>query len=221
MAPSEPEQGPGSEPEQGTRGTAAFTGGLAAGRKLLAEKIPLLRGWLRRQGLPKVSAGVAGLVLLVILAWWLSSALAGGTPASAGQAEPTPSAAPSTPPSRGALPLEGVSPLDFRLGDCFKDFDPEATQASVVACDTAHSAQLVAIGTYAAEDSYPGREPLKQKALDVCKGAPLTDKSAGYDVSYKLAYPSSSSWGTGDRRVDCFVTAAAGNAITESLLPAP
>lgn len=111
--------------------------------------------------------------------------------------------------------------MDFRLGDCLKDFDPEAAGSSVVACDTAHSAQLIAVRAYAPTDAYPGRGPLKQKALDACKGASLTDKSASYDLSYKLAYPSTSSWGTGDRRVDCYITAAAGNVIMESLIPAP
>lgn len=117
--------------------------------------------------------------------------------------------------------MEGVSALDFRLGDCFKDFDPGAPQSTVVACETGHSAQLIAIETYAASDAYPGRDPLKKKALDACKGAPVTDKSADYVLSYKLAYPSSTSWDKGDRRVDCFVTADTGNVIMESLLSQP
>jgi hypothetical protein len=108
--------------------------------------------------------------------------------------------------------------LDFQLRDCFKDFDPDAPQSTVVDCATGHSAQLVAVERYAAGDSYPGREALKQRARDACKAAPLTDKS--YDaLSYKLAYPSSSSWNKGDRRVDCYVVTDAGNVMTKSLLP--
>ena len=86
-------------------------------------------------------------------------------------------------------------------------------------CATGHSAQLVAVEKYAADDSYPGREPLKQKARDACKAAPLTEKAGDYDLSYKLAYPSSRSWDKGDRRVDCYVATDAGNVIKESLLP--
>jgi hypothetical protein len=44
-------------------------------------------------------------------------------------------------------------------------------------------------------------------------------RSADYDLRYKLAYLSSSSWETGDRRVDCYVVAKTGNAFQESLLP--
>jgi hypothetical protein len=72
---------------------------------------------------------------------------------------------------------------------------------------------------YAADDSYPGRDALKQKARDACKDAPLTDKAGDYALSYKLAYPSSSSWNKGDRRVDCYAVTDGGNVITESLLP--
>ena len=62
-------------------------------------------------------------------------------------------------------------------------------------------------------------DTLKQKARDACKAAPLTDKAGDYELSYKLAYPSSSSWGKGDRRVDCYVVTDAGNVIMKSLLP--
>lgn len=215
-----PERGAGT----GRAGLAgALAGTLAGGRKVLAGKAALLGGWLRRQGLLRVGAGMAGLLVLAVLVWWLASSLGGGASPSAGDSSPAPAAASasSAPASRGALPLEGVSALDFRLGDCFKDFDPEAPQSTVVACGTGHSAQLIAVETYPAADAYPGRDQLKQKALDACKTAPLTDRSAGYALSYKLAYPSSTSWNTGDRRVDCFVTADTGNVIPESLLPAP
>ncbi|WP_229994104.1 septum formation family protein, partial [Arthrobacter sp. Bi26] len=123
------------------------------------------------------------------------------------------------PASRGALPLEGVSPMDFQLRDCFKDFDPDAQQSTVVDCATGHSAQLVAVEKYGADESYPGREQLKQKARNACKEAPLTDKAGDYDLSYKLAYPSSRSWDKGDRRVDCYAVTDTGNVIMESLLP--
>lgn len=152
-----------------------------------------------------------------LLIWWLTSL---GTPRSPAGTSPAPVAETSAAaPARSALPLEGVAPMDFRLGDCFKDFDANAATSTVVACDTGHSAQLVATASYAASDAYPGRDPLKQRALDACKAAVLTDKSGDYAFSYKLAYPSTSSWGTGDRRVDCYFVADLGNVIKGSLLP--
>ncbi|SDL61176.1 Septum formation [Arthrobacter sp. ok362] len=155
-----------------------------------------------------------------LLVWWAVAAFAGSGQPSPESGSPAPAASSvSAPASRGALPLEGVSPLDFQLRDCFKDFDPDAQQSTVVNCATGHSAQLVAVEKYGADDSYPGREPLKQKARDACKAAPLTDKAGDYDLSYKLAYPSSRSWGMGDRRVDCYAVTTAGNVIKESLLP--
>ena len=53
--------------------------------------------------------------------------------------------------------MEGVSPLDYQLGDCFADFDSNAHQSTVVDCTTDHSAQLVAVEKYGADDSFPGR----------------------------------------------------------------
>jgi hypothetical protein len=204
----------------GAKRTALGVGGagLSGIGKMLAQQAALLGGWVRRQGLPRVAGAVAGLAVLGLLIWWVSSSLGGGARPAAGEASPAATTS-SAPAARGALPLEAVGALDFRLGDCFKDFDPEAPQSTVVDCGTGHSAQLIAIETYPAPDSYPGRDPLKQKALDACKGAPLTEKSAEYVLSYKLAYPSSTSWDNGDRRVDCYVVADTGNAIMESLLP--
>ena len=160
------------------------------------------------------------LVVLALLVWWAVAAFAGSGQASAENDSPAPAASSaSAPASRGALPLEGVSPLDFQLRDCFKDFDPDAQQSTVVDCATGHSAQLVAVEKYGADDSYPGRDQLKQKARDACKAAPLTAKAGDYDLSYKLAYPSPRSWEMGDRRVDCYAATNGGNVIKESLLP--
>ena len=182
---------------------------------------PLARR-IRRQGPKRLGVAAAVLAALGLLLWWAVASFAGSPqPSADGSGSPTPAASSESAPApanRGTLPLEGVSPLDFQLRDCFKDFDPDAQQSTIVDCATGHSAQLVAVEKYAAEDSYPGREALKQKARAACKAAPLTDKSGDYALSYKLAYPSSSSWGKGDRRVDCYVVTDAGNVIMESLL---
>ena len=127
---------------------------------------------------------------------------------------------PTAPASALPLPREGVPPADFRLGDCFKDFDPEALKSSVVACDTNHSAQLVAIYRYPSGDSYPGAETLKTKALEACQAAKLAPAADDFTLNFQRAYPSSTSWESGDRRVDCYVTSPGGNVITASVLPA-
>jgi hypothetical protein len=186
----------------------------------LARRIrPAVRR-IRRQGLKRLGVAAVLLIALGFLVWWAVAAFAGSSQPSAESGSPAPAASSvSAPPSRGALPLEGVSPLDFQLRDCFKDFDPDAQQSTVVDCATGHSAQLVAVEKYGENESYPGRDALKQRARDACKAAPLTDKAGKYDLSYKLAYPSSRSWERADRRVDCYAVTDAGNVIKDSLLP--
>lgn len=122
-------------------------------------------------------------------------------------------------PTPLALPREGVAPADFRLGDCFKDFDPESLRSTVVACDTGHSAQLVAVFRYPTKGPYPGRETLAAKALEACQAARLGPAANDYVLNFQRAYPSSTSWASGDRRVDCYVTADGGNVINASALP--
>lgn len=161
-----------------------------------------------------VLLGVIG--ALVWLALWLGKDTPnrsddGGT----GVVEISPTPLP-TPP---VLPREGVAPADFRLGDCFADFDPESLRSTVVACDTGHSAQLVALFRYPAKDPYPGREALAAKALEACQAARLAPAANEYVLNFQRAYPSSTSWQAGDRRVDCYVTADGGNVITASVLP--
>ncbi|HJW00434.1 MAG TPA: septum formation family protein [Arthrobacter sp.] len=163
-----------------------------------------------------VLVGVVG--SLVWLALWLSgngqkSADSGSDGSGVIEISPT------APASALPLPRDGVPPADFRVGDCFKDFDPEALKSSVVACDTGHSAQLVAIYRYPAGDSYPGGETLKAKALEACQAAKLAPAANDFTLNFQRAYPSSTSWESGDRRVDCYVTAPGGNVITTSVLP--
>lgn len=162
-----------------------------------------------------VLAGVVG--ALIWLALWLNTGGDSSSPNDTpGVIEISPTS-PANPPA--ALPREGVAPADFQVGDCFKDFDPEALKSTVVACDTGHSAQLVAIFRYPAGDSYPGGETLKAKALEACQAAKLAPAANDFTLNFQRAYPSSTSWGSGDRRVDCYVAAPGGNVITASVLP--
>lgn len=215
-----PDAPPAGKPAARAPG-AAFAGAITALSdrvRPLARRVRPLARRVRRHGPKRLGAAAAVLAVLGLLVWWAVASFAGGAQTSADNSPAAAAAPASAPASRGTLPLEGVTPMDFQLRDCFKDFDPDAQQSTVVDCATAHSAQLVAVEKYAAGDSYPGREALKQKARDVCRAAPLTDKT-GDALSYKLAYPSSSSWNKGDRRVDCYVVTDAGNVLTKSLLP--
>ncbi|CAN7528696.1 septum formation family protein [Arthrobacter sp. LjRoot78] len=175
-----------------------------------------------RQTLFKVGFVVAGLVLLGLLTWWLATLIASGNEQAANQ-PPAPavseSTSPSAQPTRGELPQDGVSALDYQLGDCFENFDPEATESRVVACTTGHSAQLVAVYRFPESDSYPGIAALREKGREICQDAGLTDAVANYVLMQRNAYPSDTSWEQGDRRVDCYVTADKGNIIMESLIP--
>ncbi|MET1021259.1 MAG: septum formation family protein [Arthrobacter sp.] len=186
---------------------------------MAAERASQLGGWLRRQAPVKIGAALTAVVVMGLLIWWLTS-LGGGSSKQA--AADTPRAAATTPSaaaSRGPLPLEGVGPLDFRAGDCFKDFDPEAPQSTIVDCATGHSAQLIAVHNYQESDAYPGLSALKDKGRETCRSAQLAAAATNYELKQRNAYPSSTSWNNGDRRVDCYVTADGGNVITESLVP--
>ena len=208
-----------AEPESAAPGqaqpNAARTRSLAGSiRSRLAQ--PEVRQTLLKSGFVAALLVVGGL-----LVWLLTSLLAGATMQAAnrpGAAAADPPSAPAAASPRPSLPLASVSPLDFRVGDCLKDFDPEASKSTVVACSTEHSAQLVAITHYADGDAYPGRDAMKTRARETCQDAPLTAKSNDYNLNFRLAYPSTASWAKGDRRVDCYVTAS-GNVLKASLLP--
>jgi hypothetical protein len=174
-----------------------------------------------KQRLINGSIIAAGLVLLGLMAWGLMTVLNMGSPESSQDRRAADGGSPAATADASPLPLprEGVSPLDFRLGDCFKDFDPNATGSTVVACDTEHSAQLVAVHNYPAGDAYPGQDALRNKGRDICQNAKLNQATANYVLLQRNAYPSTTSWEKGDRRVDCYVTAEAGNVIKENLLP--
>ncbi|TLM83252.1 hypothetical protein FDW83_09770 [Pseudarthrobacter sp. NamE2] len=159
-------------------------------------------------------AVIAGLVWLAL---WLNSSpgSSGDDDGAAGVLETT--AAPRATPL--PLPRDGVQPADYALGDCFADFDPEALASRLVPCDTGHSAQLVAVFRYPESEDYPGAEALKAKALEACQAARLGPAANEYQLNYQRSFPSSTSWESGDRRVDCYVTASGGNVIKASVLP--
>ncbi|MCB5291268.1 hypothetical protein BJQ90_00689 [Arthrobacter sp. SO3] len=198
----------------GSAGAALAGAGSAA-----SEKASQLAGLVSRQSPARIGGAVAAVVVMGLLIWWLTSLGGGGSKQPDAGASPAAATTPSAPASRGPLPLEGVGPLDFQLGDCFKDFDPEAPQSTIVDCTAGHSAQLIAIHHYQQSDAYPGLSALKDKGRETCRNAQLAAATTNYDLKQRNAYPSSTSWDNGDRRVDCYVTADNGNVIMESLIP--
>lgn len=204
-------------PAKGALGSAGAA--LAGAGSAASEKASQLASLARRQSPARIGGAVAAVVVMGLLIWWLTSLGGGGSKQPDAAASPAAATAPSAPASRGPLPLEGVGPLDFQLGDCFKDFDPEAPQSTIVDCTAGHSAQLIAIHHYQEPDAYPGLSALKDKGRETCRSAQLTAAATNYELKQRNAYPSSTSWGNGDRRVDCYVTADNGNVIMESLIP--
>ena len=162
-----------------------------------------------------VIVAVAG--SLVWLAVWLYSSP--GSEVAKNDAQGVLQTAVTPPATPQPLPREGVAPAAYAIGDCFKDFDPQALASTVVPCDTGHSAQLVATLRYPDSAEYPGAESLKAKALQVCQAAKLGPAAKQFQLNYQRSFPSSTSWESGDRRVDCYVAADTGNVINASVLP--
>lgn len=201
--PEAPPSLPTSVPDGAQEGPAAAPAGSGASSKI----------WFL-VALAAVAVAMVGLVV-----WLLANA---NLALQAGPGDlPTPGSVVTTtapPPSALPLPRE-ATPVDFRLGDCFSDFKPEAQKATIVACDTPHSAQLVANYTYEDGDVYPGVDALRAKALEACQAVKLSASASEYVLNYERVYPSSTSWDVGDRRADCFVVAPEGNIIKTTVLP--
>ena len=153
---------------------------------------------------------------LVWLALWLNDN--GNREASAGAAPGVLETAVTPPATPLPLPRQ-AEPASYALGDCFKDFSPEALKSTIVPCDTGHSAQLVAVFRYPEGESYPGAEALKAKALEACQSAKLGPAANEYTLNFERSFPSSTSWDSGDRRLDCYVTSPGGNTVNASVLP--
>lgn len=112
-----------------------------------------------------------------------------------------------------------VSPLDFKAGDCFTDFQAVTLNATVVTCSTPHAAQIIGTFSYQPSDQFPGKDALNAKAEQVCTAIKLTkqaDKYRSLRTSYGM--PSEGTWQEGDRRIDCFVIVDGGNKLKESLI---
>jgi hypothetical protein len=156
---------------------------------------------------------VLAVLLLIIALIWILVSTFGNRPGPEGTSGPGASASATRP----ALPAD-IESKDYRLGDCFADFDSNASKARAVECTTPHSAQLGAVFNYQAGDSFPGTNALQEKGREVCRTVILNEASGKYKLLQQNVYPSSTSWDSGDRRVDCFIVVDSGNALKESVI---
>ncbi|MCD4849364.1 septum formation family protein [Arthrobacter sp. AK01] len=203
QAPSYPSAYPGQEGQPPYPGQPPFPG---------QELPPEAQGDpVNRQRLV-IGGIVVGVLVLIGVVIWVLLNLLGARP----EATVTTPSATATP---GPLPRDANS-KDFQVGDCFADFDPNASEARAVACDTEHSAQLIGVHVYPGDDSFPGTNALRDKGREVCKAsvANLNAAADNYVLLQQNVYPSTTSWDRGDRRVDCFIVVDSGNSIKEDLL---
>ncbi|WP_253182708.1 septum formation family protein [Arthrobacter sp. SW1] len=154
---------------------------------------------------------VLGVLLIIGISLWILLAALSNKPEAGNPAA-------TAPASRGPLPAD-IEAKDYRVGDCFSDFDSNASKARAVDCTTPHSAQLGAVFNYKANDGFPGTNALRDKGRDVCRTVMLNEASRKYNnLLQQNVYPSSDSWNRGDRRVDCFIVVDSGNTLKESVL---
>ncbi|KAD4060122.1 hypothetical protein GD627_03410 [Arthrobacter yangruifuii] len=114
---------------------------------------------------------------------------------------------------------EDVSPVELASGACLQDWEDVNSEATVVTCDTPHSAQLVATESLPEDAGFPGTDALEKRVNEVCAGVDYTDAAAEFpDLLLTKSIPTEQTWAAGDRRVDCFVFSPNDQELTESLV---
>ena len=113
-----------------------------------------------------------------------------------------------------ALACQG-NVFQLKLGECFTGgTSANVANVDVVACTQPHDAEVYSIFDYpSAPSSFPGDEAVQTAATDGCKPAFADFVGLDFDSSsYGLKYlrPTSDSWGTGDRTIDCLITSGDG-----------
>ncbi|WP_146360673.1 septum formation family protein [Arthrobacter yangruifuii] len=114
---------------------------------------------------------------------------------------------------------EDVSPVELASGACLQDWEDVNSEATVVTCDTPHSAQLVATESLPEDAGFPGTGALEKRVNEVCAEVDYTDAAAGLpDLLLTKSIPTEQTWAAGDRRVDCFVFSPNDQELTETLV---
>jgi Domain of unknown function (DUF4190)/Septum formation len=166
---------------------------------------------------------IAGLVLsgvwIVIAVLIIAIGAATKSPSNSGNSGTSPGTA-SGPTTTGQ-----VSIFSLKVGQCFQN--PTASQAAlgvtdvpVVACTTAHNAQVFAQFDATNATSYPGTAALVKEAQQGCQarvGANLDRTKITNSMSLRFLYPLPGAWGNGRRLISCLVVDKTKD-ITSSLL---
>jgi hypothetical protein len=131
-----------------------------------------------------------------------------------------PSAAPSPTATRRLGPADhGVRAWNALTGgECLRAFgSPWRARYDVVACRTAHAAQLLRTVTLP-EGHLPSRAALKARLGGTCQAAVSLAAASRYrDVRVSTSYPTAAGWAAGDRTAYCFVARAGSGTLTGSL----
>jgi hypothetical protein len=181
----------------------------------------------------KVLLWIAGslVMVLVLVATFLLSARLGEQSVTANQGAADSADADVTPVLEGdGTPLApGVHDwTDLVGGECLTDFDTAwAEEFTVVACDTDHTAQLLARAELSAgtDAPFPGVDTLTTDVGVLC-GLPsvLNYGQAGgtTDIRVTASFPvDAADWATGDRTYFCFVDRASGDVLPGDLRVVP
>jgi hypothetical protein len=179
---------------------------------------------------PVVLAAI-GIVALLVLGglFFLGSQLPGlvAAPAPTATSSPTATATPS--PTTPAAPV-GPAALGEQMwtalggGECLEPYStPWAETFTVVDCEAAHAAQMVATGPVDEDPAaaYPGEEEILSQIYLWCSAPGVLDPNAASqysDLQVQGTYPvSEEQWADGQRSYYCFVNRSSGEPLTGSV----
>lgn len=170
-----------------------------------------------------LGGGVIVLALIALLIWLLISQLGGAESADVGNSSDatvatSDSATPRPSSTDGSVISSDAKPSTWQVGDCIKGYVDINTRADIVSCSTGHSGQLIGTFNYQSGDTYPGETTLKTKGDEYCASIELASSASNYDIRQQYGYPTESTWGKGDRKIDCIAYTKGGEIIKESLL---
>lgn len=111
--------------------------------------------------------------------------------------------------------------FQLKVGDCFNGASTgDVSDVTVIACTSAHDAEVFSTFTYPnAPSDYPGSTTVVTVAEDGCTSAFTPFVGVSFEDSiYGLSYlqPTSDSWKTGDRTIQCLITSADDSQLTGS-----
>ena len=112
--------------------------------------------------------------------------------------------------------------FSLKVGDCFNgSATGEVTDVATIDCAQAHDDEVFYIFNYPnAPSSYPGADAIRTASETGCKAQFADFVGLDFDSSvYGLSWlsPTEKGWGTGDRAIQCLVTAETGSKLTGSV----